>query len=246
MSLRNTIACGDCREILPTLPAKSFQLAFADPPYWVGFDYGEQTDKEMEYINPEWLVTELLRVAECVLVTPGIGNLYLYPKSDWIIAWNKPGSTRRSARLNGFNIWEPVLVYGKPVKRVFQDAVNLPDANNHTSDGKFHKCPKPERLLNWLVENFSNPGDCVIDPVSGSGTTCKSAYQLGRNYFGIELDPKIHKLSLARLAKCQPPLLGVGKLTKRAPDLGYAPQNFLFPTDGDSASDEGVKPAPSG
>lgn len=52
MSLINTIACGDCREILPTLPAKSFQLAFADPPYWVGFDYGEKTDKDMAFIEP--------------------------------------------------------------------------------------------------------------------------------------------------------------------------------------------------
>ena len=226
MSLINTIACGDCREILPTLPAKSFQLAFADPPYWVGFDYGNKTDKEMSYIEPNWLVTELLRVSECVLVTPGIGNFHDYPKSDWVIAWNKPGSTRRSACLAGFNIWEPILVYGKPRKRVYQDAVNLPDVANHTKDGAFHKCPKPEKLLRWLIENFTDPADKVLDPVSGSGTTCKAAFQLGREYLGIEIDPNIVELSLNRLSESQPPLLGVGRLTKRAADGGDAAPEF--------------------
>ena len=225
MSLINTIACGDCREILPTLPAKSFQLAFADPPYWVGFDYGDKTDKEMEYINPEWLVTELLRVAECVLVTPGMRQFYEYPKSSWQVGWFKPGSTRQNG-IGGFSIWEPILVYGKPVKKVWQDAINLPDVANHTKDGAFHKCPKPEKLLRWLIENFTNPGDRVLDPVSGSGTTCKAAFQLSREYLGIEIDPKIAKLSLARVRNSQPPLLAVGGLTKRAADGGNAAPEF--------------------
>lgn len=225
MSLINTIACGDCREILPTLPAKSFQLAFADPPYWVGFDYGDKTDKEMEYINPEWLVTELLRVAECVLVTPGMRQFYEYPKSSWQVGWFKPGSTRQNG-IGGFSIWEPILVYGKPVKKVWQDAINLPDVANHTKDGAFHKCPKPEKLLRWLIENFTNPGDRVLDPVSGSGTTCKAAFQLSREYLGIEIDPKIAKLSLARVRNSQPPLLAVGGLTQRAADGGNAAPEF--------------------
>ena len=214
MSLINTIVCGDCREILPTLPDKSFQLAFADPPYWVGFDYGEKTDKEMDYIEPKWLVTELLRVAECVLVTPGMRQFYEYPKSSWQVGWFKPGSTRQNG-IGGFSIWEPILVYGKPVKKVWQDAINLPDVANHTKDGAFHKCPKPEKLLRWLIENFTNPSDRVLDPVSGSGTTCKAAFQLGRNYLGIEIDPKIVELSLARLSNSQPPLLGMAQANNR-------------------------------
>lgn len=225
MSLINTIACGDCREILPTLPAKSFQLAFADPPYWVGFDYGDKTDKEMEYINPEWLVTELLRIAECVLITPGMRQFYEYPKSSWQVGWFKPGSTRQNG-IGGFSIWEPILVYGKPVKKVWQDAINLPDVANHTKDGAFHKCPKPEKLLRWLIENFTNPGDRVLDPVSGSGTTCKAAFQLSREYLGIEIDPKIAKLSLARVRNSQPPLLAVGGLTQRAADGGNVAPEF--------------------
>lgn len=205
----NTILTGSCIDILPTLPDKSFELAFADPPYWVGFDYGNKTDSDMEYIDPNFLVTELLRIAECVLVTCGIANIHDYPKPSWVIAWNKPGSTRRSSCLAGFNIWEPVLVYGKPVKRVYQDALNLPDAANHTKDGSFHKCPKPLKLMTWLLENFTDPGDKVLDPVCGSGTTLKAAKQSNRDYLGIELDPEIVRQSLARLEGTQSPLPGL-------------------------------------
>jgi len=207
----NEIITGDCREILPTIPSNSFTLAFADPPYWVGFDYGDKTDEEMDYIEPEWLVNELLRIADCVLVTPGIGNWYRYPKSEWVIAWNKPGSTRRSSCLAGFNIWEPVLVYGKPAKRVYQDACTFPGGREN--DASFHKCPKPISLLKWLLDNFTDPGDSVIDPVCGSGTTCKAAFQLSRNYLGIELDEKIAQQARKRLSSSQPPLLSVGHIT---------------------------------
>lgn len=208
MSLINTIACGDCREILPTLPAKSFQLAFADPPYWVGFDYGNKTDKEMSYIEPDFLVSELLRISEVVLVTPGMRHFYDYPKCDWIISWNKPASTGQS-KLGGFCVWEPVLVYGIPKKKVWQDSFTAHGGREFDAD--FHSCPKPISLLKWLIENFTEVGDKVIDPTSGSGTTCKAAFQLGREYLGIEIDPSIVELSLKRLSESQPPLLGMAQ-----------------------------------
>ena len=226
MSLINTIACGDCREILPTLPAKSFQLAFADPPYWVGFDYGDKTDKQMDYIEPHWLVNELRRVAEYVLVTPGIANQFEYPKPDWTIGWFKPASNGRN-KFGGFNVWEPIFFYGDLQGRLWQDAISLHAIANRAADGEFfHKCPKPEKLMRWLVENFTSPGDKVLDPCSGSGTTCKAAFQLGREYLGIEIDPEIAKLSLARVRNSQPPLLAVGGLTKRAADGGNAAPEF--------------------
>ena len=223
MSLINTIACGDCREILPTLPAKSFQLAFADPPYWVGFDYGNLKDTEMAYVEPEFLVNELLRIADCVLVTPGAMTEYLYPRPLWKIAWLKPASTGNS-KLGGFCTWEPVFVYGKPQKRIYQDSFTAPGGREFDAD--FHKCPKPISLLKWLIENFTEVGDKVIDPMCGSGTTCKAAFQLGREYLGIEIDPNIVELSLKRLSESQPPLLAVGGLTKRAADGGNAAPEF--------------------
>jgi len=201
----DTILTGDCRDILPGIADKSFAFGFADPPYWVGFDYGGKTDEEMDYIDPGWLVEEMVRICGVACITPGIVNYHDYPRADWILCWYKPGSTRRS-KLRGFNVWEPILVYGGTVFGGAQDAIRLPDIANHTSDGSFHTCPKPEALLRWLISGFTEVGDTCLDPVSGSGTTCKAAYQLGRHYLGIEIDPTYAELSVQRIAQSQPPL----------------------------------------
>ncbi|MHC4657681.1 MAG: DNA-methyltransferase [Planctomycetota bacterium] len=54
----------------------------------------------------------------------------------------------------------------------------------------WHPCQMPESLLKRIVAVSSNHGDCVLDPFSGSGTTAAVAYQLGRNYLGVEVSQK--------------------------------------------------------
>ena len=45
----------------------------------------------------------------------------------------------------------------------------------------------PVKLLQRLIEIFTDPGDVVIDPCAGSGTTLRAAYTLGRNAYGFEI-----------------------------------------------------------
>ena len=58
----------------------------------------------------------------------------------------------------------------------------------------------PLALLRPIIGCASDPGDLVLDPFSGSGTTGAAAVELGRRYLGIELSPKFAKLSRGRLA----------------------------------------------
>jgi adenine-specific DNA-methyltransferase len=51
-----------------------------------------------------------------------------------------------------------------------------------------------------LIESFSRPGDTVLDPFSGSGSTLFAAKKLGRNYIGVEMDAKFHAIAQRRLA----------------------------------------------
>lgn len=62
-----------------------------------------------------------------------------------------------------------------------------------------HQTPKPLELMMELVEKFTDPGDLIIDPFCGSGTTLVAAMRLGRRAIGIERDPKYAKLSIDRL-----------------------------------------------
>ena len=65
----------------------------------------------------------------------------------------------------------------------------------------WHPCQMPESLLTRIISVSSNPGDCVLDPFSGSGTTAAVAVQLGRNYVGVEISEKYVENSNKRLTQ---------------------------------------------
>ena len=62
-----------------------------------------------------------------------------------------------------------------------------------------HNAPFPEKLAHDHIISWSNPGDVVLDPFMGSGTTGKMAAQLGRRFIGIELDPEYFAIAEARI-----------------------------------------------
>ena len=58
---------------------------------------------------------------------------------------------------------------------------------------KIHPAQKPVAVLKRLIEIFTDPGDVVIDPCAGSGTTLRAAYELGRSAFGFEIDRNFYQ-----------------------------------------------------
>ncbi|MCH9022631.1 MAG: site-specific DNA-methyltransferase [Planctomycetes bacterium] len=63
----------------------------------------------------------------------------------------------------------------------------------------FHGCQMPEKLLERIIKVATHPGDLVLDPFSGSGTTVTVAAQLSRRYLGIDLSKNYVKEGLQRL-----------------------------------------------
>lgn len=63
-----------------------------------------------------------------------------------------------------------------------------------------HPTQKPEKLLAKVILASSNPGDIVLDPFVGSGTTSVVAKKLGRHYIGVEIDEQYGCLTEKRLA----------------------------------------------
>ena len=64
---------------------------------------------------------------------------------------------------------------------------------------KNHSVAFPKELPSWFIKLFSQQGDLVLDPFAGSGTTCLAAYELGRDYLGIEIKDEYFKLAQAKL-----------------------------------------------
>jgi len=69
---------------------------------------------------------------------------------------------------------------------------------------KAHPTQKPEALLHRILLATSRPGDVVLDPFFGTGTTGAVAKRLGRRFIGIERDPDYAKAAADRIARVQP------------------------------------------
>ena len=80
--------------------------------------------------------------------------------------------------------------------------INLTVEDAHTFQtcaGMTHNTEKPVPLLEQLIEMSYDPGDFVVDPFAGSGSTIKAAQNLDRNALGIERDPEFHRGASERL-----------------------------------------------
>ena len=84
----------------------------------------------------------------------------------------------------------------------------------------WHGCQMPEQLLGRIIRACSNPGELVLDPFGGSGTTLTVAKKLDRRYLGFEFSAKYASAIRERLAEIEvgDPLEGragaVGQRTK--------------------------------
>ena len=70
---------------------------------------------------------------------------------------------------------------------------NVMEYERDNETPKLHPTQKSVILLKRLIELFTDPGDVVIDPVAGSGSTLYAAQQLGRKSFGFEIKKNFHK-----------------------------------------------------
>ena len=66
-------------------------------------------------------------------------------------------------------------------------------------EAKGHPAPFPCALARDHIKSWTNKGDIILDPMCGSGTTCKSAYQLDRKYIGIDISNAYCQLARERI-----------------------------------------------
>lgn len=90
--------------------------------------------------------------------------------------------------------WSPHPLGAKP-----RDVIEVPVLANGTAEKTEHPTQKPLELVRRFVLASSNPGDLVVDPFAGSGTTAVAAEALGRRWAACEMDAKFVAMAKARL-----------------------------------------------
>lgn len=213
-----TIYHGDCREVLPELDPDA---VITDPPYGVGFSgktwfsqdrgvarvseegYASYEDTEENFIAAvaPALVLALSR-AKCGLVFIADSSLWLLPRGQAIGGVFSPGGTGLGCW--GFRNFIHCVFYGKDP---YLAAGLGPRPNGkygtwpNDANQSGHPCAKPIDVMNWAVSRASLPGQIIIDPFAGSGTTLEAAKNLGRRAIGIEIEERYCEIAANRLSQ---------------------------------------------
>jgi len=202
---------GDCLDILKTIPDKSIDLCLTDPPYGVNYKYQSIHDsKENLKILISKFMPECLRVAKLTAIITGVSNTELYLGATWRLAWVCPAGS--GCGPFGFNCWTPIAVFGKDpylANRMGSRPDIFIDRKGVRDEGiaKEHPCSKPRSVMNWLLQRLSiKKSDIILDPFMGSGTTGVACKELGRNFIGIEIEPKYFNRAKRRIDNTSPDL----------------------------------------
>lgn len=107
---------------------------------------------------------------------------------------------------DGPSQWSTWLVVARPRTREWQSWGTLPGAYVGGKEAKAVTGGKPLWLMRAIVGDYSRPGDLVVDPCMGAGTTLVAAVELGRRAIGCEPDAGRFELAAKRLAKARPQL----------------------------------------
>lgn len=171
----------ECMELLKKLPNDLVDVIITDPPYdFMGY---QKLQYQMEFE----------RIAKCSIVFSPPENQWITP-ADQILFWVKPVSTKNTSKSYARFV-EMVFVYGK---HVWNHDRHWSQYNNVFTDlveSKEHPYKKPISLIKRFVLNHTNPGDMVLDPFMGSGTTGEVCKALGRDFIGIEKDPDRYEIA---------------------------------------------------
>ncbi len=258
------VLTGDCLRLLSEMPKACVDLAFADPPFNIGYEYDVYEDRRAKKDYVEW-TAKWLRAVQRVLKPTGsfyvaIGDEYAAETKvcldelglemrNWIV-WHYTFGVHCTKKFTRSHAH--IFYYVVDPKQFYfnADAVRVPSARQTTyadkranprgrlpddtwilrpqaapqhfapdSDtwyvsrvcGTFkertgHPCQMPEAVLERILRASSQPGDLVLDPFAGSGTTLAVAKRLGRRYLGIELSEQYAEQVRRRLEGVEPEL----------------------------------------
>jgi DNA modification methylase len=207
-SHRNTVLQGDCIEVMRQFRSASVDFVLTDPPYLVNYTSNDGRTVPNDD-NDTWLTPAFTEIYRTLRWNRFCVSFYSWNTADkFISAWREAGfhiaghltfvkkyaSRKRFLAYAHENAY--LLAKGRPAlpARPLADVIEWQYTGN-----KLHPTQKPLCVLKPLIESFSQPGDVVLDPFCGSGSTLLAARQCGRRYLGVELSQTYFELAGKRL-----------------------------------------------
>ena len=193
---------GDCRDILPILGG--VDAVVTDPPYGIAYqasqpnaiEYGAIKGDEILF-NPEFLLDY-----ENLIIWGGNNFANKLPVGGWIV-WDKRcteaadkmmGSPFELAWCSKMSLYKIIRVQHGGAKNA--DALNGEVAN----EARFHPTQKPITVMCRCLDYFPL-AKTILDPFMGSGSTGIACAKTGKQFIGIEIEPKYFDIACERIRK---------------------------------------------
>jgi site-specific DNA-methyltransferase (adenine-specific) len=195
----------DCEAFMRTLPDGVFDLAIVDPPYNIVSQQargigsridasGKMNDWNNKKPTPEYY-EQLFRVSKKQIIWGA--NNFILPETEYFIVWDKQQSVANfaSAEYAWTNIKMPA--------KVFRHSIHQVMATRKEDGGKIHPTQKPVALYEWLIANYAQEGQHILDTHLGSMSSVIACLNMGYEITGCELDSDYFNAGIQRVEQSQ-------------------------------------------
>ena len=202
---------GDFNIVGQQIPDNSIDAIITDPMYYHAMlhTWDELGALAKRLLKPSGFCVGYSGILHIPEVLEAIGKHLEYYT---IVALKLNGEIETIEQINMKHRWKPIVVYQKPPRKVLDVAVEDLIVND-SREKNLYEFQQGLMGVKSCVDVFSKPGDLVLEPMMGSGTTVIAGYQLKRKVIGIEIQPtserdaNVFENAYARIQKetCQEP-----------------------------------------
>ena len=210
---------GDCVVKMSKMDAGSVDLIFADPPFGIDLDKAQSFSEQRVYQDDEYTILDMLDKAipqmfrvlkdnRHAYIFCAIQNFYRireiivkagFQSSMIPIIWDKGKGTYPSQSVTFTVSYETAIFCWKGKRLLNGTPRDIFPIKGVPPQHKIHVAEKPTELLRTFIKLSSLPGEVVLDPFAGSGSTLQACKETNRRGIGIELDAVNHRKIVERL-----------------------------------------------
>jgi len=183
----------DCMKLMDRYPDKHFELAIVDPPYGIDINssgrlghYGGKGKTWDNAVPDDKYFSELKRVSKEQIIWGG--NYFNLPPTRGFIIWDKQQPQDVSFASCEF-AWSS---FNRSAKTYYLRPQNA-DFN------RIHPTQKPIKLYEWLLKNYAQEGDKILDTHLGSGSIAIACHYMGFDLIACELDKEYYNMAMERI-----------------------------------------------
>ena len=192
----------DCMNVMRDYEDNHFDLAIVDPPYGIGMDGGNVGYQGFnDFKKKNWdnkipkkeYFDELFRVSQNQIIWGGNYFIKYLKNTRCMLVWDKGEGFYNRTFAECELAWTS---FDKNTKKIKHDPLAKRDYV-----GKIHPTQKPVQLYKWILHNYAEKGQKILDTHLGSGSIAIACHYFGCDLVGVEIDEEYYNKAKHRISE---------------------------------------------